>query len=482
MASSSYPVRIGARLALIFLLMLALILVLTGKAGDMLFLPLGLATLLGLAIAELFLRIRRTNQILSQLLDAIHYGDPQTRIEEKASGLGFDRLARSARSITEALASAQVEKETRSHYLQSLLDHVQVGVLTLNRFQEPELINPTALRCLGIRNNPRPHWKDIEKAAPLFAEAIRAMGDHGRGMVSLTENGEAGPILVQKDTVRIGDHPVHMIILQNIDPEMDRKELESWQSISRVMAHEIMNSLTPLSSLTETGLLMLEEEGRVKSVESLSQKTIDTLHQAIRTIHDRNEALRRFIRSYRRLSRLPAPDLRLVALEGLLRHVEVLFRDDLEREGIALSLQSLPARYGIHADEGQIKQVLINLIQNAREALPGTPRPHIRIRAKRVLDEVILEISDNGPGIPRDQIDKVFIPFYSTKQGGSGIGLGLCRQIVRNHEGRIILDPGSNEGTRIVLAFPLVELTSLPGLLPDPEKQTSPEEWKSESD
>jgi two-component system nitrogen regulation sensor histidine kinase NtrY len=303
MAFNKYMVRISIRLALIFLAMLALALVIGKQAR--IFTVLGIGLILLFLVAELYRTIARTNQIVESLLDSIRFGDFNKTLQNKAAGLGFEGLAESAQEIIRAIASARIEKETQYQYLQTILEHIHTGVLTLNEQHEPELINPLALNMLGLFNTRKPSWSDLEKKAPEFTKSVTAMGEYGREMIRLRNMPAGKQLLVLVNSVKIGGAPVKIITFQDIEPEIEQKEMESWQTISRIMAHEIMNSLTPLSSLTETGIMLLEKEGKPKEVSELSQKTLENLHTALKTISGRNRALTEFIGSYRQLSRLP---------------------------------------------------------------------------------------------------------------------------------------------------------------------------------
>jgi signal transduction histidine kinase len=233
--------------------------------------------------------------------------------------------------------------------------------------------------------------------------------------------------------------------------------MESWQTISRIMAHEIMNSLTPLSSLTETGIMLLESEGNPKDVSGISQKTIDNLYTALKTISSRNRALTEFIGSYRQLSRLPLPEKKELQVAGLLEDLRELYEIPCKRKGISCSFNHGPENLRIMADDAQIKQVLINLIKNATEALDKLPDPVIGISVKRILHQVSIEIYNSGPAIPPNILEKIFVPFYSTKPEGSGIGLSLSRQIIHNHGGQIAVDSEEGKGTTFKLMLPVID-------------------------
>ena len=453
MAFNKYLLRISIRLVLIFGAMLALAFVIGEQAR--LFTVLCIAILLLILILELFHTISRTNLIVSSLLESIRFGDFNKTIRDKAAGLGFEGLADSAQEIIRAIASARIEKETQYQYLQTILEHIHTAVLTLDKGGEPELINPLALNILGLYNTRHPSWAEIRKSAPLFADAVEAMGESGRQMIRLQHTPTGKQLLVILNSVKIGGSAVKIITFQDIEPEIEQKEIESWKTISRIMAHEIMNSLTPLASLTETGIMLLEREGKPKNVNEISQKTIDDLHTALRTISGRNRALTDFIGSYRQLSRLPSPSREEIPVSEILQELLDLYEVPCKEKGIACSVSPGPRRMVISADPSQIKQVLINMVKNASEAIGGIENPVIRVSAKRVYNHVSLEVHNNGPAIPPEVLEKIFVPFYSTKPEGSGIGLSLCRQIINNHQGQILVESEEGKGTTFRVLLPL---------------------------
>lgn len=446
-------VRISIRLILIFAAMLGLALAIGQEAR--LFSVLGLLLILLFLIGELFRTISRTNRIVGSVLESIRFGDFNKTIHDRAAGMGFEGLADSAQSIIRAIASAKIEKETQYQYLQTILEHIHTSVLTLDEAHEPELINPLALNTLGLYNTRKPTWAEIKKSSPRFAEAILAMGETGRDMIQLSSTPAGKQLLVLVNSVKIGGRPVKIITFQDIEPEIEQKEMESWQTISRIMAHEIMNSLTPLSSLTETGIMLLEEEGQPKNVSALSQKTIENLYTALKTISSRNLALTQFIGNYRQLSRLPMPQKKEISVTTLLAEIEELYREPCARKGIAFTYHPGPDKLSVQADDSQVIQVLINLVKNATEALEDHPDPRLSLVVKRILNQVSIEITDNGCGIPDEVIKKIFVPFYSTKPSGSGIGLSLSRQIIRNHGGQISVQSNEGEGTTFKVALPV---------------------------
>jgi len=455
MAFNKYMIRISLRLSLIFLAMLALALVIGKQAR--LFTVAGVSLILLFLVAELYRTISRTNQIVESLLDSIRFDDFNKTLQNKAAGLGFEGLAASAQEIIRAIASARIEKETQFQYLQTILEHIHTGVLTLDQQHEPELINPLALNILGLYTTRKPTWNELQKKAPEFTRVVTSMGASGREMIRLRNTPAGKQLLVLVNSVKIGGAPVKIITFQDIEPEIEQKEMESWQTISRIMAHEIMNSLTPLSSLTETGIMLLEKEGKPADVSQLSQKTIQNLHTALKTISGRNRALAEFIGSYRQLSRLPLPGKKEISVAEVLAGIRELYVIPCQNKGIACSISMVPGKLKISADEAQLKQVLINLVKNATEALEGVEAPGISISVKRILHLVSIEVYNNGPAIPPEILEKIFVPFYSTKAEGSGIGLSLSRQIIRNHGGQIGVESREGKGTTFKVILPAAE-------------------------
>ena len=449
-------VRISVRLVLIFMAMMALALIVGEQSR--IFSVISVSLILLVLILELFRTISRTNRIVESLLESIRHGDYNRKIQEKAAGLGFESLADSAQEIIRAIASARIEKETQYQYMQMILEHIHTAVLTLDEENRPEMINPLALNMLGLYNTTKPGWQEIEKASPPFAGLITSLGESGREMIRLSNTRTGKKLLVLVNTVKIGNKPVRIITFQDIEPEIEQKEMESWQTISRIMAHEIMNSLTPLASLTETGIMLLEKNGKSRVLEDISQQTIDNLYIALKTISGRNRALSQFIGNYRQLSRLPLPDKKEVSVSKILKEILELYEPQFTKREIRTSINPGPQKYKIMADEVQVKQVLINLVKNSMEAMDPSTEPLLAISVKRILDRIAIEISDNGPGIPGEVLEKIFVPFYSTKPEGSGIGLSLSRQIIRNHGGQISVISETGKGTTFTVAFPVEDV------------------------
>jgi len=247
-----------------------------------------------------------------------------------------------------------------------------------------------------------------------------------------------------------------LIALQNIQPELQKKELEAWQNLTKVLRHEIMNSITPIATLTSTMKDILIEDLVQKTKDSfeLHGEAVDDLQEGLGTIEGRSQGLIRFIDAYRDYTSIPLPKIKPIEVCQLIDHVYQLMKADLRQSTIEFNIEINPKELEINIDEELIEQVLINLIKNATEALEGTTSPQINIKAFVDVDNnPCIKISDNGMGIAREALEQIFIPFYSTKHRGSGIGLSLSRQIMQLHNGTLSVNSELEKGTTFTLLF-----------------------------
>jgi signal transduction histidine kinase len=261
-------------------------------------------------------------------------------------------------------------------------------------------------------------------------------------------------LAVEISTLLMIDKHYKLITLQDINSEIEQKEIEAWHKLIRILTYEIMNSVTPISSLSETmQSMLLDKKGNHKRLPDLRDETITDILFSLKTIQKRSESLLDFVENYRKLTRVPKPALQQVQLRSWLSSIENLMREELIRESISLNIALGEENQTLNIDPALIEQVLINLLRNSIHALEG--RPHKRIEIKLYDDEsaTIIEVSDNGKGIPEKEIKDIFIPFFSTKKDGSGIGLSLSKQIMSLHNGRIRVRSKVAEGTSFYLMF-----------------------------
>ena len=241
-----------------------------------------------------------------------------------------------------------------------------------------------------------------------------------------------------------------IISLQNIHSELEDKEIDAWQKLIRVLTHEIMNSVTPISSLSGTINTMLTKN----SNEILNEEQISDINSAVSTIHKRSEGLIHFVNDYRSLTKIPKPNFQIVKINEIFERINELFESDFKEKDIKFNRRANPETLEVTCDPELIEQVLINLVVNAKQALVGTKDPEINLYAGvDTRGKFIMKVTDNGKGLTEDVIDKIFIPFFSTKKEGSGIGLSLSKQIIKNHNGTISVKSSPNKETAFIIKF-----------------------------
>jgi signal transduction histidine kinase len=262
-------------------------------------------------------------------------------------------------------------------------------------------------------------------------------------------------LVVHGAEFRVRGETVTLVSLQNIQSELEEKELEAWQNLIRVLTHEIMNSITPISSLASTAHDLIGDPATTEEGSgAITGDTIVDIRGALNTIHKRSQGLLHFVETYRSLTKIPRPRFQLFGVQDLFDRVGNLMGPQAAKIGVAVSMQVDPKDLMLEADPGLVEEVLINLVTNAMQALENTRAGRIGVSA--FIDRrgrVIVEVSDNGPGIGEEALEKVFIPFYTTKANGSGIGLSLCREIMRMHRGTIHVRSKPGEETVFTMRF-----------------------------
>jgi two-component system, NtrC family, nitrogen regulation sensor histidine kinase NtrY len=374
--------------------------------------------------------VERTNRELSRFFLAVKHADFSQSFGIGSLGASFAGLKRAFDEVLEAFRQARAEKEEHSRYLQTVVQHVGVGLVAMRADGQVELVNTAARRLLRLN-----HLKDLrqlEKQYPGLAQALRQLRPQRQTLVRIEDDGEVRHLALHAAVFRLRDQEYTLVSLQNIQSELEDKEMEAWQQLIRVLTHEIMNSITPIASLAGTA------NGMLTAAAPPDRAALADVRQAVQAIQRRSESLLRFVDAYRQLTRMPPPQFQLLSVDELFQRTARLLRPQLEEKRIALRLEIDPPSLELTADPGQVEQVLINLIHNAMQALEGREGARILLRAG--MDDrgrPRVEVADNGPGIVAEALEKIFLPFFTTRPEGSGIGLSLCRQIMRLHRGAI---------------------------------------------
>ncbi|MCC6398611.1 MAG: ATP-binding protein, partial [Bacteroidetes bacterium] len=395
--------------------------------------------------------VERTNVDLTRFLEAITYADFSQTFIAKGKGSTFDDLDAAFNSVMSEFRKVRGDREEQYHFLQTLIQHVPVGLVSFAPDGEIGIINAAAKRLLRVTHLTT--LRALEPASPHLTRALRSLRPGDRVTFKLDDFPEPLHLVMNATEIRLHERPYTLVSLQNIQSELDDMEMEAWQKLIRVLTHEIMNSVTPISSLSSTAAAILQKEALSDNEHDVRSDLTD-LREAMVTITRRSEGLLHFVDAYRNLTLIPKPVLRIFAVKDLVQRVDLLLRTQAAQAGATLSTRVEPESLEVNADPDLMEQVLINLVQNAFHAVQETRGG--RIHLSGLLDRqgrVEIEVSDNGKGIPEDAMEKIFVPFYTTKEKGSGIGLSLSRQIVRMHGGTLTCRSKPGDGAVFTIRF-----------------------------
>ena len=390
--------------------------------------PLVIGVLAAFQVWSLIRFVDRTNRDLARFFQAVRYSDFSQTYVTGGLGSSFDELKRSFNEVLDAFRATRAEKEEQALYLQMVVQHIGVGLVAFDRQGEVSLINNAAKRLLRV--NRLGNISDLESRGPGLAQTLTTLGPRRKALLRLEEDGEVRQLACFAALFRTGEEEHRLVSLHDIQSELEEQEMEAWQRLIRVLTHEIMNSITPIASLSATAEGLLQQE-------TIAGEDVSDVRTAVHTIQRRSQGLLQFVDAYRDLTRVPAPDFQITPVSGLFERVTQLMGHQFEEAGVELVHAVDPPSLEVTADPGQVEQVLINLLRNACDAAGGRDGARVELTASMDRDRVVIDVADNGTGIVEEALDKLFIPFFTTKQDGSGIGLSLCRQIMRLHRGTI---------------------------------------------
>jgi len=411
-----------------------------------------IASIVFYQIVSLIRYIERTNYYLVRFFEAVRYEDFSQSFSGLGLGRSFTELKRSFKDVLDKFQKARMEKEEHFRRLQIVLNHIGTGLLSFQEDGQIDLINNAAKRLFHM-----PHIRSITELSTLNKKLVTTLMTLKPGektLIKVNNEDEVLNLNIYSTEFIMSKKCYKLISIQNIQSELEEKEMEAWQNLIRVLTHEIMNSVTPISSLAATVNGMLIQQSRQDSKDENTSVSIEDVQAAVQTIKKRSEGLLQFVESYRKLTRIPKPDIQIISVSSLFKRIEQLMGTDIKKKGIQFSTLINPETLELTADSVLIEQTLINLIINAMDALENRKTPKISLNAQ--LDgrsRTIIQVIDNGPGIDSNVQAHIFIPFYTTKKKGSGIGLSLCRQIMRMHKGTISIDSEPHKGTVVTLRF-----------------------------
>jgi two-component system nitrogen regulation sensor histidine kinase NtrY len=408
-----------------------------------------------LIIYQVFALIRcveRTNQYLSRFFLAIKYGDFSQTFTGKELGGSFRELVTAFDEVMEKVRQTRSEKEEHYRYLQTIVRHVGIGLMAFKADGSVDLINTAAKRMLKVVR--LKNIQSLNSFSQALVDALFSLKAGEKALVKIPD--QDMELALHAAEFRLKDQKYTLVSLQNIQSELQEKEMEAWQTLIRVLTHEIMNSMTPITSMAATVIDLLNTI-KEKSGGNIDAETIIDIAEALKTIHKRSLGLTDFVEAYRNLTLIPKPKFKIFPIHDLFGRIEKLMENKLTKKGIDFHWAVEPQSLELTADPGLIEQVLINLVLNAADAFTGfknSNSPRIQLTANLEDNgKIVIRVTDNGPGIVKEALSKVFIPFYSTKKKGSGIGLSLSRQIMKLHKGSIMVQSDPDVETVFTLKF-----------------------------
>ncbi len=398
---------------------------------------------------ELYRFASQTNRKLTRFLESVRYSDFISGFAaDNKLGKSFKDLNEAFNEVLEAFRKARSEKEENWQYLNTVVQQVRTGIISFDHEGNVQLMNANAKRFVNAAN-----LKNISELAEKNEKLFNALNEVQSGKGVLYKTNEF-LLTIQSTEMRIRGNTVKLVTLQNIQTELQKQELEAWQNLTRVLRHEIMNSITPISSLTSTLREILDHE-MIKKENDYELKTdaADDLREGLATIENRSKGLIKFIDAYREYTSLPQPKIKSVLLKELIEKTAQFMRPDLKKTNIEFTISCSSEYLTLQADAEMIEQVLINLVKNAMESLSQNGSGKIELNGRYADQSIIIEVIDNGPGIIPEAINRIFVPFFTTKKTGSGIGLALSRQIMQMHNGSLTVESNPEVKTVFTLRF-----------------------------
>ncbi len=406
-----------------------------------------------LAIAEvvyLIYLMNKTNRDLTRFFDAFRFHDGTLTFNvtdgEKMSPLNiaFEKVLREFRQV-------RLELESEKFFYQNALNHIGIGFLVVNPDNSVRFGNRAIHRMAeeGILEN----MGHLDRLKPGIAAALLEMSPGDRKLEKVVIRGEVVQLSIRCTLFRIENELYRIFSFQDIKQEIETNEADAWQKLIRILTHEIMNSVSPVT-LTASGLIQLLEKDSVpRPVSEIDNITLDSIRKGLDAIRKRSRGLASFVENYQAINHLPQPVITLIPVQSLFAQIELIMKEELQKNQVRLETMTAPPSLVLHADERLISQVLINLISNAIQALENCPQKLIRLAAFQMEDQVRISVTDNGMGIPPGLLDSVFVPFFTTREKGSGIGLSLSREIMKLHSGGIRVQSDPEKETTFTLLF-----------------------------
>ncbi len=411
----------------------------------------GLGIILIASILSLHFYIKQISKDIKRFIEAVKTQDNTLNFNRKATKGAFPDLYNFFNELIQINKDMQLEKDSMFQLIKTILEQIPTGVIVIKghpqQTEKTEIVffNQAATNLLNIPAYK--YWHRLMQHIPQFAKEIADIGKGGKRFMELKIQDKMIQLSTEVIPLNLYQTDYTVISFQNIKDEIEQKEAEAWNRLIGVISHEILNSITPISSLSDT------VNGMIANKQNLNNEELEDLKPAIQTIKRRSEGLLDFVKAYRLIAELPTPRLEHHTIGEILQHIKVLMQPFATERNITLKVEQATSRISVEVDLKLIEQALINLVTNSVYALENIRRPVIEINYRVDQNKLYLEVTDNGKGVEPDLLGKIFVPFFSTRKNGSGIGLTITQNIMKMHQGSLEVNSTPFEKTTFSLVF-----------------------------
>lgn len=394
--------------------------------------------------------VNQTNRKIAYFFDAIKNEDFTLRFPEKLSIKSLEELNQSLNMLNSMIQDIHIKKQAQEQYYQEILKQADIGIFTINSRGHILFANPTVQNLLNYR--PLNHIKQLIQVDQELYNLFKDLQPFDSTIYQLGNERGKRDLSLKCTPITIEEEKLLLVVVHDIHKELDQKETDSWVKLIRVLTHEIMNTITPITSISESILRYYKKGNALLTPSDFAEDQIKNTVKGLEVIKDQGSDLMSFVESYRTFLSVPEPDKELIPANKLLERVKLLLIEQTDPKNLKIEISVTPQNLELYVDQKQISQVLLNLGKNAKQSLIGQENGTIKlISGINDMNKKFIQVYDNGAGIPPELINEIFVPFFTTKNTGTGIGLSLSKQIMRLHGGNIHVI--SEENTLFTLTF-----------------------------
>lgn len=417
--------------------------------------PLWAVLLFTLAAIQIFLLLNYSNSINKKIaffFDAIENNDSTLHFKENVNNKSLKKLNKSLNRVNQQIQNIKLQSKEQEQFYQQMLEQVATGVIICTTNGRIVFANAKAKQLL--KQDQFTNLVQLKQTNQQLYETLINLVPGQKRLIKTNLNQTVIQLTFQINEIKTRNEDIRLISFYDIHTELDEREVDAWIRLIRVLTHEIMNSIAPITSLSETIMEYFISNGQPKNPTELTQEIIDNTTQGLKIVTERGRNLTEFVSTYRKITKIPVPKRTRFALSDLIDKVRILSSTHPGFENTEFNVSLNPEKITVCADETQLTHVLINIVKNAIEASDQTANPHIEIKAFLQKDEsVTIIVTDNGKGISAEMAEQVFVPFFTTKENGSGIGLSFSRQVIRMHNGTLNIRSKPGEGTSVIITI-----------------------------